>query len=86
MLNSFRKNCVGTVLALNGSRRYYSIFHPKLPSNDFLGLEDSSDGENQNDTTLNINDVLNVLGLWMDRLCEGQIKRFRVQYWPPLSH
>ncbi|CAD5115259.1 DgyrCDS4253 [Dimorphilus gyrociliatus] len=80
-----KKNCVGTVLALNGSRNYYSIFHPKLPSNDFLGLDDSSDGENQTDSTININDVLNGLGSWMDRLCEGQIKRFRVQYWPMLS-
>ncbi|XP_067947504.1 dnaJ homolog subfamily C member 16-like [Watersipora subatra] len=64
--NISAQNCIGTVLAINGHRKYYSIYHPKTLNVSarqrqdgyaFVGLEDSSDSEqegmNGNGHTLN---------------------------------
>ncbi len=97
------KNCIGTVLALNGPRKYYCIFHAHeirhrrqrraegyKVSGGFMGFEDSSSEEEADLTDINEEklfeaDLMNGLGTWMDRLCEGSLKRFRVEYWPPMS-
>ena len=113
-----QKNCVGTVLAVNGPRQYFSIYHAasdratsrrhlrevrtELPSTNtglrnrhhkpaggkFLGLEesDSSDeGSSIDAAKLFESDLLRGLGIWLDKLCEGTLKRFKVNEWPPMT-
>jgi len=113
-----QKNCVGTVLAVNGPRQYFSIYHAasehtaahrrlrgvhvEHPSTDtglrnrhhkptggkFLGLEesDSSDEDSSIDAAkLFESDLVRGLGLWLDKLCEGTLKRFKVTEWPPMT-
>lgn len=59
-LNINPKNCIGTVLSLNGHRKYFCMFHakhmePSLPkrkkesSGDFIGFEDSSSSSETSD-------------------------------------
>jgi len=113
-----QKNCVGTVLAVNGPRQYFSIYHAaseraaalrslrdihsdssstdsglrnrhhKPTGGKFLGLEesDSSDESCSIDAAkLFESDLLRGLGLWLDKLCEGTLKRFKVTEWPPMT-
>uniref|UniRef100_A0A915KJ04 Uncharacterized protein n=1 Tax=Romanomermis culicivorax TaxID=13658 RepID=A0A915KJ04_ROMCU len=112
------KNVVGTVLALNGFRQYFCIYHPKYaPSlegyghkasrkqcknGSFLGFDDDenfglSDEENDSDSereaeqmrqkilnkkSLNLDELLDGLPNWLDRLFEGSSRRYYVQQWP----
>lgn len=115
-----QKNCVGTVLAVNGPRQYFSIYHAASdrvasahrrlrevrtedhPSSDtglrnrhhnptggkFLGLEESEssdEGSSVDAAKLFESDLLRGLGMWLDKLCEGTLKRFKVDEWPPMS-
>ena len=93
-----QKNCIGTVLAVNGQRKYYCIYHAQQEraaqqlseSGQFMGFEDEEsdlddDLQNPEAEKLFQGDLLNGLGLWMDRLCEGSLRRFRVQYWPEIK-
>jgi len=111
-----QKNCVGTVMAVNGPRQYFSIYHAaserpaahrhinskpvtttdtglrnrhhKTTGGKFLGLEesDSSDEDSSIDAAkLFESDLLRGLGMWLDKLCEGTLKRFKVTEWPPMT-
>lgn len=91
-------NCVGTVLALNGPRKYYCMYQPmKQRRQDFAGFlgfgadeDDDSDvdtGANgpvspANGDRLLESDLLEGLSSWMDSLYEGNLKRFRISKWP----
>ena len=91
------KNCIGTVLSINGPRKYYCIYHAqeelfKLRAakgseldSGFLGFEDDSDEEVSLDDKIFESDLLSRLGNWMDRLCEGSLRRFRVDNWPSMA-
>ena len=95
----------GTVLCINGHRKYVCIFKPsdvpqamylRSQEGDLMGFNDS---ENESDASTDdgvcnsdrkhhklISLILrNELPTWMDRLCEGMIKRFKVDYWPQLD-
>ncbi|KAL3227963.1 hypothetical protein MRX96_003896 [Rhipicephalus microplus] len=59
-LNINPKNCIGTVLSLNGHRKYFCVYHAKHlepavikkkkeSAGDFVGLEDSSSGSETSD-------------------------------------
>ncbi len=84
------------MVSLNGSRKYYSIYHAQSKSlqgrakganGKFMGFDDSdssSDSDPDADK-LFTSDLLGTFGIWMDRLCEGSLKRFRVEYWPSMS-
>jgi len=119
LTNINQKNCVGTVLAVNGPRQYFSIYHAaservathrrlrdahtqhpptdstglhnrhhKPTGGKFLGLEesDSSDeGSSVDAAKLFQSDLLRGLGMWLDKLCEGTLKRFKVTEWPPMT-
>lgn len=54
----------------------------------FLALEDSSDSDDdrrlRDADKLFESDLLRGLYMWMDRLCEGTLQRFRVGYWPEM--
>lgn len=114
-----QKNCVGTVLAVNGPRHYFSIYHAASeraashrrlhgvhtehpPSNNtglrnrhhkpaggkFLGLEESDsddEGASIDAAKLFESDLLRGLGMWLDKLCEGTLKRFKVTEWPSMT-
>jgi len=113
-----QKNCVGTVLAVNGPRHYFSIYHAasehaaahrrllevhtehpptstglrnrhhKPTGGKFLGLEesDSSDeGSSLDASKLFESDLVRGLGMWLDKLCEGTLKRFKVNDWPSME-
>ena len=113
-----QKNCVGTVLAVNGPRQYFSIYHAaseraatmrrlrdvrtehppadtglrnrhhKPTGGKFLGLEES-DSEDESCSIdaakLFESDLLRGLGMWLEKLCEGTVKRFKVTEWPPMN-
>ena len=91
------KNCIGTVLAINGPRKYYCMYHAwhkKRLEGDgkFMGFE-SSDESDSNSCDSDVErskklfqaDLLVGLAHWMDRLCEGNLRRLRVQYWPLMN-
>ena len=109
-------NCIGTVLSLNGLRRYYCMYHAKHhkvrgkkrkvirnannPVTKFMGFADTdsevsssseSDSEAEskeldpNAQKLFEADLLLDLPLWMERLVDGQLRRFRVNVWPSMA-
>ena len=96
--NVNRTNCLGTVLALNGPRKSYSIYHAHVQrqqrsaaaasvDGDFLGF-DASDNESDHDEDadkLFEADLLFGLGTWMERLCEGTVQKFRIEKWPEMT-
>ena len=89
------KNCVGTVLAINGYRKYYSMYHAQREPHSrkaaskaggFMGFEDSSESESADEVDRMFEcDLLSGLGTWMERLCEGTVNRYRVEYWPSME-
>lgn len=88
-------NCVGTVLAINGHRKYFSVYHARREphrkvsdrAGDFIGLDDSTSEEESDleSEKLFECDLLSGLPTWMDRLCEGTVARYRVEYWPNID-
>ncbi|XP_014664478.1 PREDICTED: dnaJ homolog subfamily C member 16-like [Priapulus caudatus] len=109
-LNINPKNCLGTVLSLNGHRKYYCIYHPKHPglkkgkptkqqkqqqqqqpneaqlNGKFIGMDDtSSDSEADLVSDQVHNDPLTGLSNWLDRLFEGSVVRYPVEYWPIMN-
>ncbi|ELU18125.1 hypothetical protein CAPTEDRAFT_225634 [Capitella teleta] len=86
-------NCVGTVLAINGHRKYYSVYHARREpirktSGRFMGFDGSSsnsDETDEEDDRMFQCDLLAGLATWMERLCEGSINRYRVEYWPSME-
>ncbi|CAH1775721.1 unnamed protein product [Owenia fusiformis] len=84
------KNCIGTVLAINGHRKNYCIYHGALAAEerrnkfgDFIGFNDDSDSDDEDFVAEQ--HLLDGLIMWMERLCEGSLKRFRVDYWPEMD-
>lgn len=85
-------NCIGTVLAVNGYRKYFYIFHAKharrwVRAKDHLtqamGLTDSDDSDTETPILL-AGELLNGLNNWIDRVFDGTIRRIRVPNWPDL--
>jgi len=98
-VNKFGEVLPGTVLALNGFRKYLYIFRPdsEVKSNpqisaDFIGFE-SSDDEGDGFTVLERNKIKKAsiiirrdLPQWLERLFDGTIKdKIRVESWPTLD-
>uniref|UniRef100_A0A5S6Q7L9 J domain-containing protein n=1 Tax=Trichuris muris TaxID=70415 RepID=A0A5S6Q7L9_TRIMR len=109
------RNVVGTVLALNGFRQYYCIYHPKYrsslkgyrPSKNrdkqtryFRSMEMGSDetdtseeerleekhlDEVQKKKSFKVEELLEGLPNWLDRLFDGNVKRFHISEWPPVK-
>ena len=86
------------MLSINGPRKYYCVYHAASAKlrhrvnlmGGFIGMGDDSESDwstdsDCDDKVLFEGDLLRGLGNWMDRLCEGTLKRFRVQYWPPMT-
>ena len=85
------KRCAGTVLAVNGYRDYYCLYHPQYRSistvGRFAGLDDDDDDENspQSSNDHDPQKMLQRLPQWLDALLEGTLKRFRVEHWPEMQ-
>ncbi|KAF8571039.1 hypothetical protein P879_03199 [Paragonimus westermani] len=56
-------NCVGTVIAVNGHRRYFSLYHPLLP-----GAESSSNTEEDSESSVGSDLEANQLNFENDRI------------------
>ncbi|BES96863.1 DnaJ domain [Nesidiocoris tenuis] len=114
-LNINPRNCVGTVLALNGMRKYFCVYHAKHPEGSsrangrmkkivsrqlgvnpagaFMGFDDNtsesdlSDVEqgkpnDKMDDVIYLDQLLDGLPMWLDRLFEGSTHRYYLNYWP----
>ncbi|XP_067616103.1 dnaJ homolog subfamily C member 16 isoform X1 [Eurosta solidaginis] len=96
-LNINPRNCVGTVIALNGHRKYFCMYHAKHPetNRDKKSLakftkntfKDVSDAEIS--TLVGVEPIhlleenlLDGLSNWLDRLFEGSTHRYYINYWP----
>ncbi|XP_064641838.1 dnaJ homolog subfamily C member 16-like [Lineus longissimus] len=94
------RNVIGTVVAINGHRKYFCMYHAKHqarkrkkaqgPLSGFIGM-DETDSEDDGfsvlhepEVTLFEEDLLLGLGDWFDRLYEGSLQRLRVDEWPVL--
>lgn len=65
-------NCIGTVLVLNGFKKYFSVYHASDSRNDpdgepLLLLEES---------------LLDNFSDWLEKLFAGKVSRYYVKYWP----
>lgn len=64
-------NCIGTVLILNGFKKWFSVYHESDtrcdPDESFVLLEES---------------LLDNLPDWLERALAGRVSRFQVRYWP----
>lgn len=64
-------NCIGTVLVLNGFKKYFSVYHASDsrcdPDEPFILLEES---------------LLDNFSDWLERLFVGKASRYYVRYWP----
>lgn len=83
------KNCIGTVLAINGYRKYYYIYSAKSGRkfirkrnnvSQALGLDDLD--EKSDDEFFYVDEVLDGLALWLDKIFDGSLKRVRIKAWP----
>ena len=86
------RNCLGTVLAINGQRKFYHMYHystMKTNANPWMEDDlsgDESDQELKSDAKkLFESDLVCGLGRWMNRLRNGKLKKYRVSFWPDMK-
>ena len=93
------KNCIGTVLALNGYRKYYYIYSVKRARqfirkrnhvSEALGLDDIEESsDKEGDETGNdfyfVDELLDGLGIWMDKIFDGSVRKVRLEKWPQMT-
>ncbi|XP_062581123.1 dnaJ homolog subfamily C member 16-like [Saccostrea cucullata] len=89
-------NCIGTVLAVNGMRKYYYIYQPKkarkwirqsgknIPS--AIGMFDSDENSDsdQDSRVILVEELLDGLIDWFDKVFDGSQRKIRVSSWPDL--
>ena len=90
------KNCLGTVLGINGHRNYYYIFHPK-PARKWIrhankvssavGFVDTDDSDDNDDGSQHssIDELLKGLMDWTDRVFDGSVPKIRILCWPEMA-
>lgn len=88
------RNCIGTVLAINGHRQYYYIYHAKsarkwmrqVNTGRTVGMFDSdSDSDDTQPHHILVEELLDGLDSWMDEIFDGLVRKIRVPYWPDLN-
>ncbi|XP_065061402.1 dnaJ homolog subfamily C member 16-like [Rhopilema esculentum] len=97
-IREFGKVLPGTVIAVNGRKKYLHVFKPNGNVNherlaDFIGLEsdneiddDELDGRALQSQKIAVISIRNFLGTWLERLCDGTLTdRMRVDNWPKLE-
>lgn len=90
------RNCLGTVLAINGHRNYYYIYHPK-PARKWIrhsnkvssavGFVDTDDSDDNDDGSQHrsIDELLKGLMDWTDRVFDGTVPKIRIPCWPEMA-
>ncbi|KAJ8320887.1 hypothetical protein KUTeg_002474 [Tegillarca granosa] len=90
-------NCTGTVLAINGYRKYYYIYHAKKVrkwmrnSNKvthaigFVETDEESSEEEDLTKGVSTEKLLDGLLAWLDRVFDGSLKKIRVPFWPEMT-
>ena len=94
----FGKVLPGTVLALNGRKKYIHVFKPGGNVNterlaDFIGLEsdyevedDEYDSQMRRNQKLAARSIRVLLRTWLERLCDGTLTdRIKLDKWPNLE-
>lgn len=90
-------NCIGTVLAVNGMRKYYYIYQPKkarkwirqsnknVPS--AIGMFDSDENSDsdQDSRVILVEELLDGLLDWFDKVFDGSERKIRLSAWPDLG-
>lgn len=103
-----KKNCIGTVLSLNGFKKYFRVYHAKHHEIDYYDNETENDGsflgfneendhiamdpeigssmgdlnESRNTVVYTVDNLLDKLPIWLDKMFDGLTKRYFVDYWP----
>ncbi|KAK3104728.1 hypothetical protein FSP39_008781 [Pinctada imbricata] len=93
-------NCIGTVLAINGHRKYYYMYQPKKARRwvkqttgaltDAFGFmyTDSSSSEEEDDPNAKkilMEELLDGLNNWLDRVFDGSGRKIRLKCWPDIN-
>lgn len=108
-INVNKKNCIGTVLSLNGFKKYFRVYHAKHHEIDyyddetdndgsFLGFNDDDDDDDydfekglhktdidklkSNETVYTVDNLLDRLPIWLDKMFDGLTKRYFLDNWP----
>ncbi|RZF48584.1 hypothetical protein LSTR_LSTR012545 [Laodelphax striatellus] len=74
------RNCIGTVLSLNGLRKYFCMYHAKHP--ECIGTRANKNGGDKYSQVIFQENLLDGLPNWLDRLFEGSTHRYYINYWP----
>ncbi|XP_077998110.1 dnaJ homolog subfamily C member 16-like [Glandiceps talaboti] len=97
---NYGKEYSGTVLVLNGCKKYYSVFTPPnainaegvTAENERLkhrGQQNANgDSVGQDDSASDNGshaDLFVGISTWLERLCDGSLEKHYVESWPPLS-
>ena len=92
-------NCIGTVLAINGLRKYYYIYHPKKArrwikqmggsvsaSFGLVDSDSSTDEDDPNAKKILMEELLDGLRDWLDRVFDGSVRRIKLESgWPAID-
>lgn len=83
------RNCIGTVLAINGYRQYYYIYHAKSTSRSLqqlhgTGTESESEKEHNELIVKPLleDGPLQGLDRWLLKLFDSKLRKIHVSYWP----
>lgn len=91
------RNCTGTVLAINGYRKYYYIYHAKKVrkwmrssnkvTNAIGFVETDEESSEEEDLTKGVSteNLLDGLLGWLDRVFDGSLRKIRVPFWPEMT-
>lgn len=103
-----KKYCIGTVLSLNGFKKYLRVYHAKhheidyyddATENDgsFLGFNENDEDDDRsiesgvsrqsayqhsNETLYTVDNLLEKLPIWLDKMFDGLTKRYFIKDWP----
>lgn len=94
--NLNKKNCIGTVLALNGFKKYIRVYHAKHHEIDRYNDETDNDGAflgfDEDDTEASsvatsgtiytVDNLLDRLPIWLDKTFDGITKKYYLTEWP----
>lgn len=106
-LNVNKRNCIGTVLSLNGFRKYLRVYHAKhheIARYDMMdeGADEDDDHDDDEEDDIEncilttdspsrsvtyespctVDNLLDRLPIWLDRMFDGLTKRYFLECWP----
>ncbi|GAB1601951.1 dnaJ homolog subfamily C member 16-like [Argonauta hians] len=80
------RNCIGTVLAINGFRQYYYIYHARSGTHNANTGSDNEQGSNEMVLKPIVEEgPLQGLDNWLVMLFDGKLRKIHVSYWPDIN-